>query len=459
MSRPESSSALWDKISHIDELAREMGLDCFEMRFELVPADILYTIGAYGMPVRFSHWTFGKAFQRLKTTYEYNLSRIYELVINHDPCYAFLLEGNTLTQNLLVAAHVYGHSDFFKRNWRFQRTSRKMLETMSASARRLRDYEFRYGQRRVEAFLDAVLAIQEHVDPYRRERAPSARDQSEPGASSPARARPRGHKWDVLFPPAPEPDPGQSDPPREPARPEGDVLLYIAHNARHLDDWQRDVISIVREEMLYFWPQLETKIMNEGWATFWHARIMRELDLTGDQALEFARIHSGVVHPSRGHLNPYFVGLKMWEDIERRFGLETAFEVRETETDISFIRNHLTEQLVTDLDLYIYKKIGLSWQIVEKDWKKVRDGIADNLVNGGHPYVVVEDGDYRRQGGLYLKHVFDGRQLDLRYLEKTLQHVYLLWTRPVFLETVVDRRTEVFGYDGERNSREVKHAG
>lgn len=432
------------------------------MRFEVVPADIMYTIGAYGMPVRFSHWTFGKAYQRMKTAYEYNLSRIYELVINHDPCYAFLLEGNTLVQNLLVVAHVYGHSDFFKRNRRFARTSRRMLETMSASAARLREYEFRHGQRRVEAFLDAVLSIQEHVDPYRREEVapPAARGGEAPGrrASLAAASMRPGGKWDVLFPPVPQPS-GEEPPRRDPPAPERDVLLYLARSARHLDDWERDVISIVREEMLYFWPQIETKIMNEGWATYWHARIMRELDLTGDQALEFARIHSSVVHPHKGQINPYFVGLKIWEDIESRHGREAMFEAREIETDVSFVRNHLNEKLVSDLDLYLYKKVGLSWQVVDRDWKRVRDGLVDSLVNGGHPYIVVEDGDYRRQGGLYLRHVYEGRQLDLRYLEKTLRHVYEIWRRPVYLETVVDRRTEVFSYDGERNAREVKHAG
>jgi len=118
------------------------------------------------MPTRFSHWTFGKAYQKMKTQYDYNLSRIYEMVINSDPCYAFLLDGNSLIQNKLVVAHVLAHCDFFKNNAYFRHTSRNMVETMASAANRFREYEFKYGKQKVESFLDSVIAIQEQVDPY-----------------------------------------------------------------------------------------------------------------------------------------------------------------------------------------------------------------------------------------------------------------------------------------------------
>src|SRR5690554_4989776 len=150
----------------ITALAREFGLDPFPMRYEICPADVLYSFGAYGMPTRFSHWSFGKAYYRMKTQYDFNLSRIYELVVNSDPCYAFLLEGNSLLQNKVIAAHVLAHSDFFKHNARFAHTSRDMVDTMAANAARIREYEFRHGRRQVEEVLDAALALQFHVDPY-----------------------------------------------------------------------------------------------------------------------------------------------------------------------------------------------------------------------------------------------------------------------------------------------------
>jgi stage V sporulation protein R len=137
-------------IDEISKRAKKFGLDFFSMRFELCPADVLYTIGAYGMPTRFTHWSFGKQYFRLKTMYDFNLSRIYELVINSNPCYAFLLEGNSLLQNKLVIAHVYAHCDFFKNNIWFKRTNRDMIETMSVNAARIREYEFLYGQEEVE---------------------------------------------------------------------------------------------------------------------------------------------------------------------------------------------------------------------------------------------------------------------------------------------------------------------
>jgi len=241
-------------------------------------------------------------------------------------------------------------------------------------------------------------------------------------------------------------------------------------HAPYLEDWQRDIISIVRDEMYYFLPQMQTKIMNEGWASYWHARIMREMDLTMAEQIEFAKLHSGVVSPgSRRQINPYYVGVKILEDIERRWdeptgeekkiygrrggeGRAKIFEVRELENDVSFLRNYLTEDLVEELDLYIYRREGDEWVIVEKDWRKVRDALVDSMTNFGFPYIVVEDGDHRGNRELYLKHRFEGREMDIPYAEKTLQHVYRLWGRPVHLETVVEGKPTLLSYDGKTNS-------
>lgn len=442
--------------------AKKFGLDFFDMRFELCPPEIIYTFGAYGgIPTRFSHWSFGKAFHRMKTQYDYNLSRIYELVINSDPCYAFLLEGNSLIQNKLVIAHVFAHCDFFKNNIHFKDTPRDMLERMANYAERIREYEFKYGQKKVEAFLDAVLAVQEHIDPYP--------DMAEGNKTDKKEVRPLIQtEYDDLWKLDKKEEPDKKDEPKKkPFTPQKDLLLFIVKNSRYLEDWERDIISMLREEMLYFWPQLETKIMNEGWASLWHARILRELDLSNSETIEFAKMHSGVLQPSRTYLNPYFIGMKIFEDIEKRWndpteeerlkynrkggeGLEKIFEVREIENDVSFIRNYLTEDLVEELDLYLYQKIGSEWRIVEKDWQKVRDGIVARLTNGGFPYIVVEDGDFQKNGELYLKHRFEDLELDIPYLEKTLPHVYRLWGRRVHLETVINNKDVLFSYDGEK---------
>lgn len=449
---------LENAVTEIQETATRLGLESDRIEFELCPADIIYTVGAYGMPTRFSHWSFGKQFYRLKTQYDYNLSRIYELVINSDPCQAFLLEGNSLVQNKLVIAHVFAHSDFFRHNRHFRFIDRKnILDVMALHAGRIREYEVAYGRREVEIFLDACLALQEHINPYPRLGGPAKKE---------GETEPPGTPYDDLWALDQAKDKGQ--PPRptvksNPPNPEKDILRYIMENGYQLEDWQRDIIAMIREEMLYFWPQIETKIMNEGWATLWHTRIMRELELPEAEVIEFAKLQGQLLAPSPMVLNPYLVGVRIFEDIEKRWdeaygaghGREKIFEVRETESDISFLRNYLTEELVDKLDLYVFKRLGASWVVTEKKWEKVRDALVQSLSNGGFPYIEVMDGDYNRQGELYLRHLFEGQPLDLHYLEKTLPHVYLLWGRPVHLETIVDGKRTLFSYDGRKNSRKV----
>jgi stage V sporulation protein R len=223
----------------------------------------------------------------------------------------------------------------------------------------------------------------------------------------------------------------------------------------------------VRQEQLYFLPQMRTKIMNEGWAAYWHLRILRELDLTHDEYMEFAALHANVLAPSRRNINPYHVGLKIWEDIERRWdaglgdgqtegqapegeGQRQLFRVRAIEDDVSFLRNYLTKDLVDELDLYLYRYENGKWVIVEKDWEKIRATLVGGMTNFGQPYIVVEDGDYNRNHELYLRHCHDGNDLDMDYGERTLRYVYQLWGRTVHLETVLDGKSVVLTFDGER---------
>ncbi|AFQ44541.1 SpoVR family protein [Desulfosporosinus meridiei] len=455
----------------IAQVARGMGLDFYPVNFEIVPAEALYTFGAYGMPVRFTHWSFGKAFYKMKMQYDLNLSRIYELVVNTNPAYAFLLEGNRFVQNKLVIGHVYAHVDFFKHNHYFSRTPKDMVERMSAHAERIHDYEIKYGREKVEKIMDAVLAIQEHVD-YRAHigalqesdnlgkidrmstaqnlncqskgckgncgggvvkvlgKGDSVKKTNKKGVASPYE-----DLWE---------DMSRDDADVDPLLEYEDLLLYLIKFAPGLEEWQKDIVSIVREESLYFYPQIETKIMNEGWATFWHARIMRELSLTDAESLEFALMHSQVVQPSRLGLNPYYLGVKIWEHLAEKKSASELFELREIENDLSFIRNHLSKELVEDLNLFNYRKVGAHWQVTENEWEKVRDNLVKQLVNGGHPRIVVIERDFEGKGGLLLKHCHEGVDLDIIYLEKTLALVQFLWGKSVALETVVDNKKFIY---------------
>ena len=462
-------------IDQIYRIADRFGLDPFPLHFEIVPPSIMYEFGAYGLPGRFSHWTHGRAYQQTKTMYDYGLSKIYELVINTDPCYAFLMEGNSMTQNKLVIAHVVGHSDFFKHNAYFSRTNRKMLDSVSINAERIRRYEFQHGRLEVEQFLDAVLSIQEHVDPQpeMRERALAHTENARREERESDGFRPTPYDDLFVLDPKPASEPKKKDGPRKfPEEPDKDVLKFVAEHAPELQEWQRDIIEIVRSEWLYFVPQMQTKIMNEGWAAYWHLRIMRELDLTDSEYVEFSQLHANVLAPSKQSLNPYLVGMKMLEDIERRWDNPTAeerrdygrlpgrgkakiFEVREMESDVSFIRNYLTQELIDDLDLYIYKVEGDEWKVVEKNYEKIRDMVVAGMTNFGYPYIVVEDGDYRMNRELYLRHMYEEQEIDIDYAEKTLRYVFQLWKRPVHLETVLNGKGVVLTYDGDKNTKRV----
>lgn len=456
-------------IEEITGIAKDFGLDFYPMRYEICPADIIYTFGAYGMPTRFSHWSFGKAFYKMKTQYDLGLSKIYELVINSNPCYAFLLEGNSLIQNKLIAAHVLAHCDFFKNNARFSNTNRDMVISMSSTADRISQYALEYGDREVEKFLDAVIAIQEHVDPslFRNRNKNKSKTSSLTDASiiRGHTNRPDSDKtktqqtftgyedlWSLDRDEQNDKKTGKKEK-RFPERPEKDLLFFIEQHSPDLEDWQRDILSMMREEMLYFWPQIETKIMNEGWASYWHVRILRQMDLTEEETIEFAKLNASVVQPSRHHLNPYYLGLKIFEDIEKRWGRQKIFEVREMDSDISFLRNYLTKELVRDLDLYIFEKKGAEWKITDKGWEHIRDQLVNERVNGGFPYIEVEDGNYLRNGELYLKHRYEGIELDLKYLERTLPYVHQLWGKTVHLETLIEKKRVLFTYDGSKHMR------
>jgi stage V sporulation protein R len=463
-----------DAIERIWEIARREGLDPYPTHFELVPATIMYEFGAYGLPGRFGHWTRGKAYYRMKTEYDYGLSKIYELVVNTNPSYAFLMEQNDLLQNKVVVAHVLGHTDFFKHNVYFQQTPPNMIDKVSVNADRIRQYEYEHGAAEVERFLDAVLAIDEHIDPnFRIKRA--AEEQAKDGKANNGKP---SSPYDDLWSLAERNAKRQKDEEelqarrrrRLPAEPEKDLLMFFAQHAPSLEPWQRDILLIVREEMQYFVPQMQTKTMNEGWASYWHSRIMRELDMSDADFTAFAQMHAGVLAPSRMRINPYHVGYKILEDIERRWdnpteeervklgrepgqGRKKLFEVRESESDISLLRNYLTKELVEELDLYLYQKDGDEWVIVEKNWEKVRDGIVASMTNFGQPYITVYDADFDGNTELLLKHQHEGQDLDLVYAQKTLEYVHYIWSRPVHLDTTIEDQPVRLSYDGEQHSR------
>ncbi len=287
---PSDLERLRDGIDAAWDQAHKFGLDPFPTHFELVPASIMYEFASYSIPGRFSHWTFGKAYYRQKMQYDMGLSKIYEMVVNTNPSYAFLMEMNSLLQNTFVAAHVFGHTDFFKNNVYFQHTSRRMIDKVSVHAERIAKYEFDHGRYEVERFLDAILSIQEHID-YNlllREQDEEKNKKDEKPKKKPSSDYEDLWGLDQKEKKAQEEReklPGK--PPKFPEKPEKDILLFLSRHAPHLQPWQRDIIEIVRAEMLYFVPQMQTKVMNEGWACL----VGNSLVLTKNGFLRYNALH------------------------------------------------------------------------------------------------------------------------------------------------------------------------
>jgi stage V sporulation protein R len=252
---------------------------------------------------------------------------------------------------------------------------------------------------------------------------------------------------------------------------EEDLLIFIRDHNLHLTEWEKDLLTIVHEQAQYFIPQIETKIMNEGWASFWHKRILDSLELPQNLHLEFLVRHTQVLRPAPGGLNPYHVGMKVWEDIERRWdhpspeeereygpktksGTEKLFEVREVERDASFLRRYLTEDLMRELNLFEYRTRG-NEQVVSRvadneNWRQIKDTLIQNIGTGTIPVIKIEDSDYKNNRTLFLRHYHDGRDLQLEYAEKTLHYLQQLWSREVALETTVDNRKSLLTYFDNR---------
>jgi stage V sporulation protein R len=470
-------------IEEIWDIALEMGYDPYPIHFEVVPVHVIYELGAYSLPARFSHWTFGRDYHRQKTSYEYGMSKIYEIVFNTDPCQAFLMDSNSMLSHKLTVAHVIGHCHFFKHNSYFAHTDRRMIEKVRLHRDRIAQYEQEFGWREVENFLDAVMCIEEHFDPT----SPILR-RVEPGKAALGKRDDgrRTSEYDDLWTmmgteSAPKPRHRKF-----PEEPEKDLLLFLAAYGRDLEDWQRDILSIVREEMLYFLPQMRTKIMNEGFASLAHERILERYLNKPEDIWEFRRLHSGVLSPSPspGSINPYYVGFQILKDIERRWdgnlqegdepetdwlgkakarpegeGWKKVFEVCEEESDVSFLRKYLTENLVKRLDLYTYKREEADgeerWVVQSTDWQQVRDQMVDGMTNFGVPIIRVEDADYERRGDLYLTHAHDGKDIDLEYAGRVLRAVNKIWGRPVHLETQVENERTRLSFDGTENKQET----
>jgi stage V sporulation protein R len=468
----------WD--DKILELVDKFKLKCYPQEFEICDHNEMIGYMAYsGMPSHYAHWSYGKNFERQKTLYDYGVAGLpYEMVINSNPCVAYLMRDNSLLLQILTIAHVYGHNDFFANNFTFTSSldAKFTLEMFKNHGARIDSYieDPSIGIEAVEEVLDHAHSLAFQCS---KNMAIKKLTQDEQ----------RVRRWEN----AQRPD----DPHREihpervyvtpelnkiPLEPDPDLLSFIAEYNPYLPEWKKDVIRIVEKQTKYFVPQMETKIMNEGWASYWHFKLLNELKIKQGLHLEFLVKHNQVLRPTPGGLNPYHLGFIIWHDIERRWnqgntgmeyqgesqkidlegmnendtpGRKKIFEVRESDRDSSFLRRFLTVDIMRELELFQHEKRGKDRVITkvsdEESWHTVKETLVKNVGTGSIPDIKVEDADYGGQRSLYLKHYHDGRDLLLEYAEQTLKHVKGLWEKDVLLETVLNGKKSILKIVGE----------
>ncbi|MFV2069026.1 MAG: SpoVR family protein, partial [Pirellulales bacterium] len=269
-----------------------------------------------------------------------------------------------------------------------------------------------------------------------------------------------------------------------PAKPQRDVLLFLLEHAP-LNAWQSDILAMLRAEAYYFAPQAQTKIMNEGWASYWHSTIMTRQGLLAGEVINYCDHHSGTMASSQNRLNPYKLGIELFRDIEDRwnrgrfgedyeacddlvdkmnwdtdagFGREKIFEVRRIHNDLTFIDTFLTLEFCRKHKLFQfgYRQETEQYHIESREFPKIKQQLLFSLTNAGRPWIVVRDGNYKNRGELYLKHRFEGVELELGYAHDTLANLNTLWDRPVHIETVLDDKRTLLSFDGSEHKTEVR---
>ena len=445
--------------------AKDIGLDFYETIFELVTYKQLNEIAAKGgFPVRYPHWRFGMDFEQLSRSYEFGLSKIYELVINNDPCYAYLMEGNDFVDQKLVMAHVYAHCDFFKNNLWFSQTNRKMIDKMANHSVRIRRYIDDMGIDVVEDFIDKCLSLENLIDAY-----------------SVYKKRPTPKRTLENFM-RPVDLKAQRDSEYAEVKPRRDVLKFLLEFAP-LEEWQYDVLNIIREEAYYFAPQAMTKIMNEGWASYWHAKLMTEKILHDCEIIDFADRHSGALVMPPSGFNPYKIGIELFRTIEQRWnrgqfgkewsecddlvakknwdtktglGRDKIFQVRRDYNDVTFIDEFLTEEFCHEHKMFVYKfnKRTGQFEVDNRDFSVIKKKFLFQITNMGMPIISVVDGNFNGKGELLLTHLFEGVEMQPDYMKATMENLHFVWKKPVHLATVMDGEGRIYSWDGQefRNS-------
>lgn len=418
--------------SRICDIAKDYKLDWFPIMYETCDYyEMIGHMAYHGMPSHYGHWSYGKSFEQTHQRYNLGMEGLpYELIINSDPSIAYLMIENPLHLQVLIMSHCVGHSDFFKNNKEFADTDPGRIVSSFRNARnRIQGYveDPSIGINKVEKIIDAAQALQFHVNRHTRNY--KTDEQKQAIALSDYNKNKIINPDTAVYP----------DFSKKPFSPEYDLFGLILENCNKLEEWEVDILEISRNEAYYFLPQMQTKVMNEGWASFWHYRLTHDLKLPDSMHLPFLKSHNQVIRPHPGRVNPYYVGFEMFQDIEKRFGLEECFVARETCNDESFFRTYLTRELCEKLGLFEYsdnKEYYLITDVSDTDgWKNIRSSLIKQTGLNNIPMIYVED---ITDNTMLLHHEHDGRDIELDYAECVIKHIKDIWKDDVKLITTIE---------------------
>lgn len=503
------SKELKELIPKILQACRDWGLDFYPTVVQLLTYDEISEIAAYGgFPVRFPHWSFGMEYEELQRGYEFGMHKIYEMVINTNPCYIYNLSSNTLLDHLTVVAHATGHNDFFKNNIHFSATDTNMMNKMANHGTRIRKYMARWGKERVTEFLDWVMRLETLIDgaeawtdrvikeknirderTYRHPRrlvVNKDRMYMEPFLNTKEfrqREREKIEKKDIadeigIF--------------REPTK---NILAYLRDNAP-LKPWQADIVSMLYEEAIYFFPQRQTKTINEGWASMTDSVIMAEQGFVAlgqkghDHGIvEYADHKMGVLG-GKYSMNPYKLGYYLLKDIRERWdkgrfgsewdectdirikekwdkgtglGKEKIFEVRKFYDDFTLLHEFFTEDFCREQEYFHWKHYpNGEFKIENRDFKNIKKLLMRRHLNGGLPDIRLTEPNYRGKGAMFLQHNHDGRNIYEPYVFDVLTALRAVWGEDVYLATQDEDGEEkvycCYGTDSEKDVELVSRA-
>ena len=427
----EKDLKLWDE--KICNIAEKYNLDWYPLSYEICDYyEMIGHMSYHGMPSHYNHWSYGKSFERTHQMYNLGMEGLpYELIINSDPSIAYLMMQNPLYLQILIMAHCVGHSDFFKNNRCFKDTNAKnIVSKMRNAKKRIEKYSADpyIGLEKVEKFLDCLHSVKFQTERYGIPRKTKQEIRNEEVLRF-NNLRDKGITLDYTI----------LD--KKLLKPDHDLMMFMIEYGDHWKTWQSDILEIIRDDSLYFIPQIKTKVLNEGWASFWHYKILHELDLPQEYHLPFLKMHNAVVRPHIGGVNPYHLGFYIFQKIEREHGLEECFFIREVHDDESALRLYLDEEDFRELNFFNYgeEKSGdvfITEVSDHDDWQTVRNNLIKNIGINTIPHIYADR--IESDGTLVLKHEHDGRDLDLKHANKVVENMNELWNNDVKLYTIVE---------------------